>query len=275
MSSGSGGASGSGLQVETLDGGAVLLLRIARPAARNALDFATLDAIADVAEGLQAPGQGHDLVRAVLLTGTAGMFAAGGDLRELAQVVSAADAEVFAERGARACRALAAIPVPVVAAVGGGAYGGGAELALACDVRVGDSTTVFGFRQARMGVTTAWGTASTLVSLVGHGRASRLLFAADDIGADKALAFGLLDEMAPAGETAEATASKLIALMARVSGTAAREQKKLLRSMVAMPAAVAEAERAAFVRTWTDTDHAEAMAAFAERRAPVFGRRGP
>jgi enoyl-CoA hydratase/carnithine racemase len=263
-----GAEKGSGLRVETVNGGAVLLLRIARPAARNALDFATLDEIARVAESLTASGR--EDVRAVIVTGTAGMFAAGGDLRELAQVVTAADAEVFAERGARACRALGAIPVPVVAAVSGGAYGGGAELALACDVRVGDASTVFGFRQARMGVTTAWGTASTLVSLVGHGRASRLLFAADDIGADKALAFGLLDEMAPDGETAEATASNLAGLMTRVSGTAAREQKKLLRSMVAMPAVVAEAERAAFVRTWTDTDHAEAMRAFAERRPPSF-----
>lgn len=263
----------SGLSIERarvfgLDGrahdDAVVLLRITRPAARNALDVATLDRIAEIGSALDPA------VRAVVITGTEGTFAAGGDLRELAAVVGEDEVEDFATRGARACRALADLAVPVIAAVNGGAYGGGAELALSCDVRVGDATSVFGFRQARMGVTTGWGTVSTLISLVGAGRARRLVFAADDIGAEKALAFGLLDELAPNGETAEQAALKLAGAIARVSPSAVKAQKKLFRALLAPPAGFVEAERAAFVEAWMGAEHAEAMAAFAERRLPDF-----
>ncbi len=239
---------------------------IDRPQAKNALDRATLAALLDAAEA----ARGDRDLRAVVLTGAGDAFVSGGDLRELRGQNGAQEAETFADAGARLCAALEGLPVPVLAAIPGPAFGGGAELALACDVRIGDPRARISFRQARMGVTTAWGTVGRLVATVGRSAAARLLYTAQEIEAEAAAAMGLLDAVsAPGGSVALALAWG--GDIARGSPSAVAAMKAILRD--ARPD-LAALERARFVETWTGPDHVEAVEAHFGKRAPVWQRRG-
>ncbi len=248
--------------------GKVQILTLDRPEARNALDRATLTrlvtAFGDVA---------HDpSIRAVVLTGAGKCFASGGDLRELRDATSVADAESFAALGAEVCGAIEGLPVPVIAVLPGPALGGGAELALACDLRVADTSARICFKHARMGVSTAWGTAPRLISLVGHGAAARLLYTAQEIGGAEARMMGLVDEVTDPGG-AHATAMAWALDIASGSPHAIAEMKALLVAARQPSPALERDERARFVSTWTSEDHRVAVDAYFARKAPVWPTR--
>jgi len=236
--------------------------RIDRPSAKNALDSATLDALANAVKWAAL----NPTLRAIVLTGAGDTFVSGGDLKELKERTSVADAEHLSDIGFRVCEGIRTLSVPVIAAVNGAAIGGGAELALACDLRVFDANARISFKQAQMGVTTAWGTLHSLVRIAGHAVATRLLFTGEEVGASEALAYGIASEIAPAGDSM-ASAMALAEKILRTSPDAIAEMKRLLASAPARDEARA-AERAAFVRSWTGHDHKEAVAAFFEKRAP-------
>jgi enoyl-CoA hydratase/carnithine racemase len=237
---------------------------IDRPGAKNALDEKTLAALTAAAVGARVDPD----LRAIILTGAGDAFVSGGDLRELRDKNSAAEAESFAESGSLLCTAIEGLGVPVIAAIQGAAFGGGAELALACDLRVGDPTARISFKQVRMGVTTGWGTIGRLTAAVGRSTAARLLFTAQDIPADAALAMGLLDAVSAPGGAVE-LALAWGADIARGSPAAVAEMKAILRA--ARPDVTA-LERERFVATWTGPDHKEAMAAYFEKRPAVWKR---
>ena len=240
---------------------------IDRPEAKNALNIETLDMLTLAAEDAAK----DRTLRAIVLTGAGHAFASGGDLRELREARSAKDAERFAGIGADLCAKLEALEVPVIAAIPGVAFGGGAELALACDLRVCDMRAKISFKQVRMGVTTAWGTIPRLVSLVGRGAAARLLYTAHEVSAAEAKVTGLVDEMAADGTCVD-IAIAWACDIAEGSPNAVAEMKALLR---ASPAAsdLRALERTRFVATWTSPDHLEAMEAYFARRAPVWRQR--
>ena len=158
--------------------------------------------------------------------------------------------------------------MPVLAAIHGPAFRGGAELALACDLRLGDPAARISFKQVRMGVTTAWGTIGRLVSAVGRSAAARLLYTAHEIEAGEARAIGLLDAVSDPGESV-ARALAWAADIALGSPVAVAEMKGLLRA--ARPG-IDAIERARFVATWTGADHKEAVEAYFARRASVWSR---
>ncbi len=237
---------------------------IDRPEAKNALDRKTVEALL----GALAHARTDSSLRAVVLTGAGGAFVSGGDLRELRDRNSRADAEEFAAAGAELCAGLEGLRVPVLAAIAGPALGGGAELAVACDLRVGDPTARIAFKQVRMGVTTAWGTMARLVTLVGASGAARLLYTAHDVTADTAMALGLLDAVSLPGE-AVTFALAWAAEIAQGSPAAVADMKALVRA-ARTAGEVAGMERERFVATWTGPDHAEAMEAYFARRAPAW-----
>lgn len=236
--------------------------RVDRPSAKNALDSATLEALANAVKWAAL----NPTLRAIILTGTGDTFVSGGDLKELRERTSVADAEQLSDAGYSVCEGIRRLAIPVIAAVNGAAIGGGAELALACDLRIFDANARISFKQAQMGVTTAWGTLERLVRVAGHAAASRLLFTAEEIGAADALALGIASRLAPANESmaiAMHTAEQIL----RASPDAIAEMKMLLAAVPEKDATRA-LERAAFVRTWTGPDHKEAVDAFFERRQP-------
>ena len=246
--------------------GAVVVWTIDRPEAKNALDHGTLNALMAAVQTAGADGT----ARAAVLTGAGDTFVSGGDLRELRDRNTPQDAEHFSELGFTLCRAIAELPFPVVCALPGAAIGGGAELALACDLRIADVRAKIAFKQVRMGVTTAWGTVPRLVAAVGAGTAARLLYAAHEVGAAEAKAIGLCDEVTESG-LARATALAWASDIARGSPKAIADMKRLVRETAARD--VRALERQLFVETWTGADHAEAVEAYFARRAPVWSDR--
>lgn len=236
--------------------GATAVLTLARPEVRNALDERTLRALADAVDAASADPR----ARAIVLRGEGPAFCAGGDLGELRARTSEADAAALSDLGARVAVGLARAPKLVVAAVHGPALGGGAELALACDVRVVSAGARFAFKHARMGTTTAWGGAARLERLVGAGVARLLLLTACEVDAFRAVDIGLAELNA---EDATAAALELAQGCAACGPSAVRELKALLDTGGARAA-----EREAFVRTWSSAEHAEAVEAHFARRPP-------
>lgn len=237
---------------------------IDRPETKNALDFATMHALVDaVAEAAQ-----DRAVRCAVLTGAGHAFVSGGDLRELRDKTSPQDAERLSDAGHELTQAIADLPFPVIAALPGPAVGGGAELALACDMRVADQRAKICFKQARMGVSTAWGSASRLVALVGPSAAARLLFTAYEMPAVEAKLAGLVDEVVENG-MARATAIAWAVDVAQGSPAAVSAMKAVLRE-AQQDHATRALERQRFVDTWSGADHLEAVAAYFERRAPTW-----
>jgi len=235
---------------------------IDRAEAKNALNMETLEALYRATESAAA----DPTLRAVVLTGAGDSFVSGGDLRELRDKTSVHEAEVFADAGSRVCEALELLPVPVIAAIPGTAFGGGAELAVACDLRIAEPTAKISFKQVRMGVTTAWGSIGRLVAIVGHASAARLLYTGHEVLAANAMAMGLVDSICESG-TCVAAALAWASDIAQGSPRAVAEMKALLR---ATRIDVGVHERARFVATWTGPEHAEAVAAYFSRRPPPW-----
>lgn len=251
------------LRIERQD--AVVIWTVDRAETKNALDHATMDKLTDAVQD----AKGDKSIRAAVLTGAGHMFVSGGDLRELRDRSTPQDAERLTDAGYELCRAIVELPIPVIAALPGPAIGGGAELALACDMRVADVRAKISFKQVRMGVTTAWGTVPRLLSLVGAGAAARLLYAGYELPAAEAKLLGLVDEVTENG-LARTTALAWASDIAQGSPRAVSELKRLVHEAIAHGGGAEHRalERQLFVDTWSGADHVEAIEAYFERRAP-------
>ncbi len=236
---------------------------LSRPEVKNALDRA---AFAALAAAVRAAASDREL-RAIVLTADGDAFVSGGDLRELRSATGRTDAAALVDAGRRVCDGLGRLAVPVIAALPGPAIGGGAELAMACDLRVADPRAIISFRHARMAVTTGWGILPKLVATVGHGAASRLLLAGHEVDAAEALRLGLVDGISATGECA-ATALAWARDVSRASPGAVARLKTLLRGTLGAAKGHRARERASFVGAWTGADHQEAVESFFARRAP-------
>ncbi|GMF16121.1 unnamed protein product [Phytophthora lilii] len=169
------------------------VLEIHSPAARNALSGKMMAELADVVQTLEDP-KVHGRLNAVVLRGTGGWFCAGADLRVAQQDMTSPEAG--AAMGALMVDTLTRfrrLPLVSIACIEGGAYGGGAELATACDFRILEAKAVIQFVQVRMGVSPAWGGGARLYKIVGRQNALRLLCTAEKLSAQRALELKLAD----------------------------------------------------------------------------------
>lgn len=247
--------------------GDIAIWTLARPKAKNAIDGATLEAL----ERAIAEAGADRTLRAVVLTAEGDTFASGGDLRELRTALGHADAWRLADVGRRICDGIGALEVPVLAALPGAAIGGGAELALACDLRIADPRASLCFKHTHMGVTTAWGVLPRLVAVAGHSAAGRLLLTARVVDAEEGLRLGLFDAVSPPGGVLD-HALAWAAEIARGAPLAIAGMKALLRE-ACRAEGLRAIERGRFVATWTSADHADAVEAFFEGRAPHWNGR--
>jgi enoyl-CoA hydratase/carnithine racemase len=175
-----------------ITGDGIATLAVDRPARRNALTAAMWAALPGILERLDT---GHD-IRALIVTGTGETFSAGADIDELRQVYRDEQAarayhisNVFAETS------LAGFRYPTIAVIRGACVGGGCQLAVACDLRIADRTARFGVTPAKLGVLYPSAPTLRLTRLLGPARAKYLLFTADLIDADRAFAYGLVEEV--------------------------------------------------------------------------------
>jgi enoyl-CoA hydratase/carnithine racemase len=136
--------------------------------------------------------------RVLVVTGAGDrVFVAGGDLKELSAIRTLEDARAMAATMRSVLDRVATLPVPVLAAVNGDAYGGGAEVAVACDIRIAADDVRCGFNQVALGIMPAWGGIERLTALLGRGRALALLTTGRVLDATTALEQGLFDEVVP------------------------------------------------------------------------------
>jgi enoyl-CoA hydratase len=245
-----------------LDG--VALVTLDRPEALNALSFDLLDELAAALESLDAdPG-----ARAVVITGSGSRaFASGSDIRELAVQTSATlhDGGRFG-----AWDRLAAVGLPLIAAVRGVALGGGCELAMACDMIVAADDATFGQPEIRLGVIPGAGGTQRLTRAIGKARAMELILTGRPIGAIEAAGLGLVTTVVPAPATVD-SALELAAKIAALPPLAVRAAVAAVRDADARLLGEGLArEREAFFRLFDSHDQAEGMAAFIEKRAPVW-----
>lgn len=227
--------------------GAVSLLTLERPERRNAISLELAHAIDEAAAAEVAAG-----ARALVVTGAGSSFCSGADL-------TGVYGEEFLEALYGMLHGLTRLPVPLIAAVNGPAIGGGTQLALACDLRVGGPTAQFGVPTARNGLAVDAWTMRTLAAIAGGGVARRLLLAAETVDVDTALACGLVDRP---GSLDDALA--WAAELATLAPLALAHNKLVLNG--GDDAAVA----ATFAACWASDDVREAAAARREKRAPVF-----
>ena len=231
----------------------VMRVTLNRPDKHNPLSRAVLARLREVFEGARDDAQ----IACAVLTGAGDRyFAAGGDLRDLAAVRLEPDVRAMASEARAALDAVREFPVPVVALLNGDAIGGGAELALACDLRVMRDGTHIGYIHGRLAITSAWGGGPDLVSIVGPARALRMTARCELVPAATALEWGLADAMAPA-DRLDSAIDEFIAPMLRQARTALRGCKAQARSV--RSGRSQEERRAleldAFVATWTHEDH--------------------
>jgi methylglutaconyl-CoA hydratase len=249
-----------------LDSSGIATLVIQRADVRNALNWGAMHALGEsVAKAHAVQG-----LRAVILTGAGGKaFISGGDLRELKDMTE--------EDGLRQhdlmtgiLGQLAALPVPVIAAMEGAARGGGCEVALACDLRIAAEDATLAFAQISMAVTPGWGGARRLFHLTGYSRAMDLLLTGRAITAQEALELGLVNLISPPGGALDA-ARALAEELAAGPLLGVRGVKEVLRGYLTMPEdAAMTRERLTFAQLWASADHGEAVAAFLEKRSPLF-----
>jgi enoyl-CoA hydratase len=233
--------------------GRVLRVRLNRPEKHNPLSRAVLARLRAIFD----EHRNDEALACVVLTGAGGKyFAAGGDLRDLSSVRETADARQMAEEARSALDAVRNFPVPVVALVNGDALGGGAELALACDLRVMREGAHIGYVQGRLAITSGWGGGPDLCAVVGPARALRMMSRCESVPAATALAWGLADAVAPA-EAMEAALQAFIAPMIEQTRTALCGFKA--QALADRRGEPYEARRATehdyFVAAWTSAEH--------------------
>ena len=172
------------------------VVRLNRPAARNALSMALRAEFVSTMAGLAAEG-----VRVVVLTGQGRAFCAGLDLGELSQTDAEGPSGHFASASSHdVCTALTGFPGVVIGAVNGAAVTGGLELALACDLMIASSEARFADTHGRVGVMPGWGLSQRLPRLIGGPRAKEMSLTGNFIDAAKAEAWGLVNRVVPPEE---------------------------------------------------------------------------
>ena len=259
------GASETLVLCERTDPG-IAVLTLNRPEARNALSRALVANLRRRVDELST----DEFLRAVVLVGAGERaFCAGADLVER-RSMTVAQLNAHTEAISDAIEAVAALPVPVIGAIRGYALAGGAELTLACDMRIGTTDAVFGFPEVKIGIYPGAGGVLRLPQLIGPSAANDLLFSGRQVDADEGLRLGLLNAVATSGELMDIALEKAREIASNAP-LAVRAVKRALRESEGLPVDQANEVVRRHRKTLDATaDYAEGLAAFAEKRPPTF-----
>ena len=241
--------------------GKVGLITFNRPQALNALNNALMIELADALDALDK----NDAVGAMVVTGSDKAFAAGADIKEMAdrtaeQMTRSDHIAVFGR--------IRTIRKPVIAAVSAWALGGGFEVALSCDMIVASDTAKFGLPETTLGVIPGAGGTQRLVRAVGKALAMEMILNDRRIDAQEAKQFGLVNRVAPASEYLD-EALKLADEIASRAPLAVRAAKKMINhSYESFLADGLAEEKQVFYNLFDTEDQKEGMRAFVEKRKP-------
>jgi methylglutaconyl-CoA hydratase len=246
--------------------GTTAILTLNRPAAMNALSVAVVEGLAEAGRGLRDAGE----VRALVLTGAGGKaFCAGADLKER-RAMTVPQTRQFLDALNAAVDAVAAFPAPVIAALNGVAFGGGFELALACDLRLAADSAELGLVEVRLGIIPGAGGTQRLARVAGAAVAKELILTGRRIGAARAQALGIVSSVHPADQLL-AAALAVADEIAAAGPLAVAQAKRAIDGGVGLPLAQGLAfERSCYEVVLASADRDEGLAAFLEKRRPVF-----
>lgn len=252
--------------VETIETGGVATIRMCDPARRNALGPAMLEGLVAAFDALA----GRDVRAVVLRAGPEDtVWCAGFDIAELRPGADPLRHDGLLQtlfRRVRDC------PAPVVAMLHGSAWGGGTDLALRCDIAVGDPTCSLAFTPAKLGLPYDTDGLLNVLLRAGLNAAVEMFATAAAVPAERALRLGLLNHLVPEAELEAFTLeiAARIAANAPLSVSSAKQQLRALAEALPLAPAVQQALAAGRQRALDSADYAEGLAAFAARRAPAF-----
>jgi 3-hydroxypropionyl-coenzyme A dehydratase len=169
----------------------IAIITINRPEKLNAMNLDVIKELKSVLESIE----NDDEVRCIILTGAGEKaFSAGADIEYMSKI-SPLEAEAYAITGHATMDKIEDLNKPVIAAVNGYALGGGCELALACDIRIGSKNAVLGQPEVTLGIPPGWGGTQRLMRIIGVAKAKELVFTGKRINADEAYYIGLLNKV--------------------------------------------------------------------------------
>ncbi|MEL6981238.1 MAG: enoyl-CoA hydratase/isomerase family protein [Actinomycetota bacterium] len=232
--------------------GAVAMVRFDRGGRLNAFDQTTILELTDVARRFQ-----DDLeTQAVILAGTPEAFSAGIDLKDAATWEDLDDVALRdrSYRGVRLCPAWEDMPQITIAAMEGLSVGAGCAIALACDWRVLASDAYLYVPEVKIGLNLQWGALPRLITLVGPARAKRIVLLCERMGAEQAMDWGLIDEVAGPGQ-AEAVALGMAETAASMPAATTRMVKEAVNATanaLHRASTFADADQSALTRTFSD-----------------------
>lgn len=249
--------------------GPVAFLTINRPDKRNALNMATRLEISAILDSIS-----HDeTIMALVVTGAGDKaFIAGSDLTELSGMSPDGVYDFARTYGQRLYTRFEDLDIPVIAMVNGLCLGGGLEVAMACDIRIASDKAVFGQPELFLGIIPGSGATQRLPRLVGPGRARQMVFTGDTIDAQEAYRSGLVNQVAPAEELRSVVMDIARKIVSRGRVSLKMAKRSLLMSQEIGVSAGLAFESLAQVACFSSPDRDEGMAAFFEKRKPVFNR---
>ena len=244
----------------------VATITLNRPEALNALSGELVRELIEAALAFDAdPGIG-----AIVLTGSERAFAAGADIKEMAEL---GYADMYLGGPFPAWGGFERLRTPVIAAVAGFALGGGCELAMMCDIILAADTAKFGQPEINLGVLPGFGGSQRLPRAIGKYKAAELVLTGRLMGAEEAERSGLVSRVVPAAELLQ-EAAKVAETIASKSLPAVYAAKDALQAAQEMPLSEGlRFERQAFAAAFATEDQKEGMRAVAEKRTPNFKHR--
>jgi 2-(1,2-epoxy-1,2-dihydrophenyl)acetyl-CoA isomerase len=244
-------------------------LTLNRPDKLNAFAGTMRQEIAEAFRALAADAG----VRVIVVTGAGRAFCAGADIGYMKELTASGDVAAFrslVEAGREVVTVIRATPKPVIASVNGPAAGGGANMALACDLRIASDKAAIGQTFNRIGLHPDWGGTFFLPRLVGAAKALELVFGADMVPADEALRLGLFSRVVPHDELATVTREAAVALAQKPPVALALAKKAIYASDRHTLDDQLDMELAHQLACFQSEDAREGLAAFLEKRAPQF-----
>lgn len=245
--------------------GEIATLTVNRPEVLNALDGKTYGEIDDAVEELRKDKN----IRVLIITGAGKAFVAGADIAFL-RGLTGPEARFYSNRCGRTMRKLELMEIPVIAAINGPAFGGGCELALACDIRIAAEDAQLGLPEVSLGVMPGCGGNLRLPALVGAGRAREMIYTAARISADEAYRIGLVNKVCSPAELmdeARAVAMRIIKNAPRSVEYAKYAIDQALQMDVNSAMRV---EADLFGMCCATVDKNEGTGAFLDKRKPVY-----
>lgn len=244
----------------------VATITLNRPEALNALNSQVMTEVTTAAAALDD----DPAIGAIIITGSAKAFAAGADIKEMADL---SFSQVFAADFFAAWGRLGAVRTPLIAAVAGYALGGGCELAMMCDILIAADTAKFGQPEIKLGVLPGMGGSQRLTRAIGKAKAMDLILTGRTIDAAEAERAGLVSRVVPAEQLLD-EAGAVATTISQMSLSAARMAKEAVNR--AYETTLTEGllyERRLFHSAFATDDQTEGMTAFINKRAPQFTHR--